>query len=644
MSRLVFLALSLLVTPLAIADDWPYPEDTPRIEPVNVGLAGERPADIVRYLMANGALSAAISPDGNTVAYTSRITGDQQLWLVDAQGGWPRQVTFGNGIRFFRWTPDSETLLIGRDADGNEREGFYLIDVSGERESVLLTQSEAFRSFGMFSDEGDAFLFSSTERNGRDFDIYRFDRATGQQIRLFEGNFGFYPRAWQPGGELVIVDETRGEDGNDVHLLNATNGEINPLFAPAVSAAYSDYAWRSDGSGFYLASNEDREFAGLGYYDLKQQQLTWLKTPDADIENVTLSHDDQYIAWTSNDNGFTRLHLMAIDSGEMLPVPTLPDGVYNVAFASAANQLMIRISGPATPGDVLVWDVTKAAPTTVVQSTLAGLSRDDFVSPEVVNFTARDGVVLQGLLYLPRLNDTDPTPPMVINVHGGPTAQARPNFRPQLQYLINTGIAVLDINVRGSTGFGKTYARLDNQEKRLDSVRDLADAVAFFAKDDRIDANRVAVMGGSYGGYMVNAVLGSYPGVFDAGVSMVGVSDWVRALEDASPSLKASDRIEYGDITEERWQRFYADNSPINNAERIDVPLLVQHGVNDPRDPVTESDRLVQKIRDNGGEVTYLRFPDEGHSLAKQKNRVAFYRAMAGFLEAQLMLRDIADE
>ncbi|MEM6486564.1 MAG: prolyl oligopeptidase family serine peptidase [Pseudomonadota bacterium] len=167
-------------------------------------------------------------------------------------------------------------------------------------------------------------------------------------------------------------------------------------------------------------------------------------------------------------------------------------------------------------------------------------------------------------------------------------------------------------------------------------MRDLVDTVEFLKTVDGIDAERAGVMGGSYGGYMVNAVLGSYPGVFAAGASFVGVSDWVRALEEASPALKASDRIEYGDIREERWQEFYAENSPINNADRINVPLFVEHGANDPRDPVGESDRIVQTVRDLGGEVTYLRFPDEGHGIGKQANRVAFNRALMAFLEQHL--------
>ena len=296
----------------------------------------------------------------------------------------------------------------------------------------------------------------------------------------------------------------------------------------------------------------------------------------------------------------------------------------------------MRVSGPATPGDVFLWNLDTSTLRQTVAASLGGLDSSTFVTPTSLRYPARDGVELQGLLYRPNKETFGAKPPVVVQVHGGPTAQSRPSFRSVEQYLVNNGIAVFAVNVRGSTGFGKTYARLDNQEKRLDSVRDLVDTVAFLSRGQGLDTDRIAVMGGSYGGYMVNAVLGSYPGLFDAGVSIVGVSDWVRALEEASPGLKASDRIEYGDIREERWQNFYAKNSPINTANRINVPMLVSHGANDPRDPVTESDRIVRAVRANGNEVIYMRFPDEGHSIRKRPNRVAFYRTLSGFLESNL--------
>jgi dipeptidyl aminopeptidase/acylaminoacyl peptidase len=270
----------------------------------------------------------------------------------------------------------------------------------------------------------------------------------------------------------------------------------------------------------------------------------------------------------------------------------------------------------------------------LVDATLAGIDSNALITPEAIDFPARDGITLHGLLYLPKgkLNNV----PLVIDVHGGPTAQAKPAWQPLTQYLVGKGIAVLDINVRGSTGFGKTYARLDNQEKRLHSVRDLVDALSYLKADPRIDVQNSAVMGGSYGGYMVNAVMGLYPDAFKAGASFVGVSDWVRALQEASPGLKASDRIEYGDIRDPKWEAFYAENSPINTVHRIQAPMFFEHGVNDPRDPVTESDRMVKVLREKGLPVTYLRFPDEGHSVSKMENRVTFYRALAEFLERHL--------
>ena len=607
MRPLAYLLLGLPTSAFAAAD-WPYPEDIPVAATPSVGLAGEAPADVERYLLAEGASVAQLSPDGRTVAFRWGLSGEPQLWTVDADGGFPRQLTFGGGVTFFEWMPDGSALLVGRDAEGNEREGYYLLATDGTTERQVLPLSDAFRSFGMFSSDGSRILYSSTERNGRDYDVYVAATATGETRRVFEGSFGFFPSAWQPGGDLVVVSETRGEDANDVHLLNLEDGSMKPLFQPSVAANFSDFAWLPDGSGFFMASNLDREFDALAFYDLGKREIEWLETPDHDIGNVALAGAGRYLVWTTNEDGYSVLHGRDLTNGRALNPPVLTAGVYTLEAAADSSRVVVRVSGPATPGDAIVWALDTGAAKTVVKSSLGGIAAETFVVPESIRYPARDGVELQGLLYLPK-SAGNSKPPVVVQVHGGPTGQSRPSFRAVEQYLVNQGIAVFAVNVRGSTGFGKTYTRLDNQEKRLDSVRDLVDTVGFLSTDNRLNTSRIAVMGGSYGGYMVNAVLGSYPGVFDAGASMVGVSDWVRALREASPGLKASDRIEYGDIREQRWQDFYAEHSPIHNAHRIDVPLFVSHGANDPRDPVTESDRIVEAVRNNGHEVTYLRFP-----------------------------------
>lgn len=645
MLRLNAVFLLLLPAFAHSAEEWPYPEDTPRTSPVTVGLAGEQPADIVRYLLAEGATAAKLSPDGETVAFRWAVSGEPQLWLVAADGGFPRQLTFGGSVTFFEWTPDGAHLLVARDANGNEREGYNLLSLDGTSERQILPQTTAFRSFGAFSPDGTRFTYSSTERNGLDYDIYIADLETARTRLVFQGSYQFNVAGWQPNGSLLIVTEDRGEDAHDVHLLDIETGEFKTLFKPDVAAAHTNFEWLPDGSGFYMATNVDREFTGLARYSLQTDTLEYIETPDADISNVDLSLDGRVLSWVSNEDGYSRLHALDVDTNEALQTPQLQDGVYTLNAAKAVGRTAIRVSGPATPGDIIVWDLASGDTTQPFVSSLGGLDPDSFVAPESLTYPARDGIELQGFLYLPKNAAQLDTPPVVVQIHGGPTAQSRPTFRPIEQYLVNNGIAVFAVNVRGSTGFGKTYSRLDNQEKRLDSVRDLVDTVAFLSQDDRLDTNRIAVMGGSYGGYMVNAVLGSYPGVFDAGVSAVGVSDWVRALQEAGPSLKASDRVEYGDIREDRWQKFYAENSPINNADKINVPLLVTHGVNDPRDPVTESDRIVEAVRGNGHEVVYFRFPDEGHSIRKRPNRVAYYRALSRFLEDQLKPenRDVGD-
>lgn len=638
----IWAATVFLVTPV-YAESWPYPDDIPSPQSVEVGLAGEKPQDINRYLMAQGARSVSLSPDGQTIAFIWSVTGEPQLWRMPSAGGVPVQLTFGGGITFYAFTPEGEAFVVGRDVNGNEREGFFLLSLDGTAERELLPASDAFRQLGDFSPDGTRAIYASTKRNGRDFDLYVVDMVSGEYELVFESEFGFFPVAWQPGGDLVIVAETRGEDASDVHLLNVQSREMTPLFQPKVAANFSSIQWLPDGTGFYVATDLNREFNALAFYDLASAKFTMIATPEADVANINLSGDGRYLLWTTNESGYSALQGLDLRTRTPLKVPEIPAGVFDIDISKENNQVSIRHSGPGTPGDIYVWRIGNDTASQVYQASLGGLNPDSFVSPISLTYPAQDGVDLQGLLYLPNAEDFPGKRAVVVQVHGGPSAQSRPSFRAVEQYLVNRGVAVFAVNVRGSTGFGKTYARLDNQELRLDSVRDLTDTAAFLGEHPRLDGKRMGVMGGSYGGYMVNDVLGRYPGVFQAGVSIVGVSDWVRALEEASPGLKASDRIEYGDITDPKWQAFYAFNSPINNADKISVPLLVSHGANDPRDPVAESDRIVKAVREAGFPVTYLRFADEGHSIRKLGNRVVFYRAVADFLEKNLAESAVSD-
>ena len=636
--RFVICLFSTFLALVVHSAEWPYPQDTPQVKPIKVGMASDRPVDISRFLLARGPSSATMNSQGSLVAYLSNTTGVAQVWLLSLEGGQTTQLTYGNGVTFYRWHPDGQHIIYGADNDGNEKEAYYLISIDGLSEQVILEHSSAYRVFGDFDQQGEQFTYASTERNGRDFDIYRLDFSKGADqakvSMIFQSDFGFYPRKWQPNGSVSIVTEVVGEDGANVYLLDNQNGNITTLFKPEISSDYSEFIWSFSGEEFYFTSDQDGEMKSLRQYKLDTGVTNILFSDKFDIENVQVCMEEKYLAWTTNEYGFDKLHIYNQQTKTKKAV-TLPEGVYSLSCSKAGKDLLVRISGPATPGSLYLVNLTNHQTRLLMAPDMAGIDSEQMVRPEVIEYPATDGLGISGLLYLPTIKTAN-LPPIVIDVHGGPTGQSRASWGPLIQYLLGQGIAVLDINVRGSTGFGKTYARLDNQEKRLDSVRDLVDALAWLKKQGKVNADQAAVMGGSYGGYMVNAVMGAYPDAFKAGLSYVGVADWVKALQTASPSLKASDRIEYGDIREQRWLDFYAQNSPINTVHKIKAPMFYEHGVNDPRDPVTESDMMVKALRDKNIAVTYLRFPDEGHSIAKLANRITFYQQVAAFLKQHL--------
>lgn len=606
---------------------------------VNVGTAGSDPADIARYLLARGASSARLSPGGEHVAFRYSVTGVPQLWVSRATGGAPQQLTFGNGVTFFRWMPDGSGLIYGADNDGNEQESYFYVSADGASERLLLPAVEGgFRSFGDIAASGSDAVYSSTERNGLDFDVYKADLTTGETEMLFEGTFGYYARALSPDGKFLIITEAVGEDSDNLYLLDVDTKEMTTISAPSPRANHSDggFAWRADGTGFYFASNVGREFAAVHVYDLASAEMRVVAAPGRDATQVELcGADSQRLAFAENVDGFHTLHVRDLATGEAVEAPRLAEGVYSVSCAPGTDRMAIGINGWNTPGDIKVWDMTRNSVSPTFSSTHAGLNLGRLVRPESVTIPAQDGVDLQGLLYLPDESSrpNGELPPVLFIVHGGPTAQSVASFDPIVQYHVDRGIAVFEPNVRGSTGFGRTYVTLDDQENRRDSVRDLIDMATYLRADGRVDMDRAAVAGGSYGGYMVNAVLALYPDTFAAGVSLFGVADWVTALQIASPALQASDRIEYGDIREQKWIDYYTENSPIRLADQIKVPVLFSHGVQDPRIDIYETEVMVKTLRANGIEAPYIRIEDEGHGWRKLSNRLFYYRAQAEFLE-----------
>lgn len=641
MSRASILLLPLLFTSTLAAQGTlptPAPQDIPQPVGGEVGLAGAKCPDISRYLNVRSASGPSLSPDGSALAYSTGTTGTPQLWVVSSRGGAPQQITFGEPVTFHDWSPSSEWIAYGVDRGGNEREGFYLISPDGRRERELLPPSESFRQWGGWSRDGKRIAFAATAPGSADFDVYTLE-VDGEKppVKVLAGKAGTYVASWRPDGSGLLLTRTRGEDSNDLLYLDLASGKVETLFAPVDPSAYQSFAWKPDSSGFYMATDHERNFAALAFYDMKTRALRWIATPERDVEQVELSSDGRYLLWSENDGGFSHVQLRDLSSDRTIDLE-LPRGVLGGAeWAPRAPRLALSVSSPSVPADIWSFDAATGAVVRVTESSLAGLDPGDFVAPDAVSFTSHDGETIYGLMYVPRTATPQRRAPVVVGVHGGPTSQARPRFNPVFQYLLARGYAVLDLNFRGSTGFGKRFTRLDNQRLRPNAVKDMAAAVEWLRRSNYpVDASRAAVMGGSYGGYMTFAALAQLPEVFRAGVGFVGVSNWITALEGASPQLKASDRMEYGNIDDPSDREFFRQISPLTHVANVRAPLMVLHGANDPRDPVEEADQMVRAIRARGGDVEYLRFPDEGHGIRKLSNRIIAYRRIAAFLERTL--------
>ena len=614
---------------------------------VTIGRAGDYPADIARFLLAGGAGAARLSPDGTQIAFAWDITGQSELWIMPTSGGAPRQLTYRTGVGAPVWTPDGTALFYSADRDGNEQPGYFTITADGRQEtSVLPAKRGDFRAFGDFAADG-SYVYASTARGTGVFDIYRGTLGGGTSELVVQSELGLIPQSISPDGKYALVTDIVGEDADNLYLLDLGTKALKTIAKPPVSQRASHtlggFAWTRDSSAFYFSSNEGREFGALTRYDVASGKLTVLAPgagAPADVENIELcGAADEYLFWTENRDGFDALKGWNLATGSALAMPALPEGKYGLDCAGAPARLAVTVNGWATPGAIYLVDPAGGSAREVFAPNLAGLDPARLIRPQVVRYKARDGVELQGLLYLPAgAKRGADAPPVLFDVHGGPSGQSMANFDPIAQYHAGRGLAVFSPNVRGSTGLGRTYSTLDDREKRLDPVRDLVDLKAALAKDGLIDGKRAAVMGGSYGGYMVNAVLAEYPGEFAAGVSLFGVADWITALEIASPALKAADRIEYGDITEGRWREFYKVNSPIRKADRITVPVLYSHGVMDPRIDIYETEVMVKTLRANGIDAPFVRIPDEGHGWRKLENQLFYFRKQAEFVEAQLGL------
>ena len=612
-----------------------FEDDVSTKAPIRMSLAGSSEPDIVRFLKVQNAIDPSLSPDGKMVAFKTRLTGEYQIWVTSTnQPGFPKQITFGNSVIFHKWSPDNSGILYATDKEGDEKVGYYYISINGLHEKELLPSADAYRFFGDFNEEGTKFTYSTTERNGTDFDIHVYDLINHTDKAVYFGKIGYFPKSFSPDGKKIIISEPVGEDANNLFLLDISDSSLTQINQPGDFSYYRHINWKADGNSFYFLTNKNCEYTGIAHYTIEDQKLKYLVQKDYDIEQVLYDDNRNLLHWIANVDGYSEHHILDLEKNERIKAPDWPKGTITLRVSDNGHILVANVFNPQIPGDL--WSSTIGANkiVRVTYSGNAGLDLSKISIPTAHSFLARDSIRIHGLLYSPE--DLSLNTPLILKVHGGPTEQARPNYDGLTQFLVAKGFSVFDLNFRGSSGYGKTYIRANNHRKRENDLYDLEDAVNYLVNNQICNPDKIAVMGQSYGGYLTMAAMTRLPEVFSCGVALRGVSNWITALEDASPFLKASDRLEYGNINDSEDRAFFKMLSPIYYIDQVKSPMMVIHGANDTRVPVTESDRFVEGIRNNGGEVEYIRFSDEGHGILKMENRIIAFVRIAEFLESNL--------
>jgi dipeptidyl aminopeptidase/acylaminoacyl peptidase len=601
-----------------------------------------------RYLNVRLAYGASFSPDGKNLSFLTDITGVAEVWNVPIDihaptPSWPSQLTFrGERVASATFSPVSETLLVTADRGGNERTQLYMLSADGSTFTALIDQPDVIYQFGDWSPDGKSIIYSSNERDGRYFDVYELSVENHQPHQLLQHDGTNHPICYSPDGTQVLVSRYESNIRNQLILLDrATQNTrtLTPLVGDSKGPAeYAFPTWSADRRELYLLSNAGRQFLSLARLDLATSEFSYLRDVSWDAERLALTEDGTRMALVTNEDGYSKLELFDVSDGwdlrRELPLPDLAQGtIPEITWSRDGTRLALTLNAANDAPDIWIWDIEEQILWRATRSSLGGIPQDTLVMPSLVHYPTFDDREIPALLYLPQ-NGQPERLPIVIYVHGGPEGQSRPNFNPVIQYFVAHGFGVLAPNVRGSIGYGYDYQSLDDVRLRMDSVADLQQAVLWLGKSGIADPVRIAVMGGSYGGFMVLSAITTYPDLWAVAVDIVGIANFVTFLENTGPWRRRLREAEYGSLENDR--DFLEQISPIRKVDRIVAPLFVVHGANDPRVPVGEAEQIVAALRERRVPVEYMRFEDEGHGLIKRSNRLVAYPAIASFLDEYL--------
>jgi len=600
--------------------------------------------EVKPYNEARGASLAAWHPVQKRMLIYTRFANTAQVHEVKMPGGDRKQLTFldeaPGGVSYE--PTKGEFFLFAKDAGGNEFTQLYRYDVAKGKITMITDGARAQNGNVTWNKKGSKIIYTSTRRNGADRDIYMMDPldpATDKKVLELKGG-GWNISDWSDDERYVLLHDYKSAGESAMWLYDISTGKAEQ-FLPAGSehARYTGLEFSNDGKSIYMSTNTGNEFMRPARVDIATRKITWLVTGIPwEILAYDVTKDGKMASFVVNEAGVSRLYIQNMATLKYTPVTAIPVGVIgSVEWHNNNTSLGLSFTTANASTDVYEWNTTTQKLTRWTESELGGMNLDGIEPPQLVKWKSFDGLEISGFLYKANKKFTGKRP-VIIQIHGGPESQSLPAFLGRSNYYLNElGVAIILPNVRGSAGYGKTFIDRDNGMKREESVQDIGALLDWIATQPNLDATRIMITGGSYGGYMTLACATHYNDKIRCAVDIVGISNFNTFLKNTESYRRDLRRAEYGDERDTAIAAFFERTAPLNNAQKITRPMFIIQGKNDPRVPYTEAQQMVEKIKKNGGTVWFLMAADEGHGFNKKNNQDYQFYATVAFVKEYLL-------
>ncbi|MFL5396307.1 MAG: S9 family peptidase [Myxococcales bacterium] len=602
--------------------------------------APKRPSQrysIEQFMATTRVSGASFSADEKRILFSSNESGVFNAYSVPVTGGKAVALTSSKDTTYaVSYFPKDDRILYTRDSGGDEQNHLYLRNLDSSEKD--LTPGKLKARFFSWARDLSAFYVETNERDPKFFDFYRYDAKTLERKLLFQNPGGYDIADITDDEKWIALEKTQTTTDSDIYLANVATKELKHI-----TPHKGEVSNRADGfdpanAALFFRTDEGGEFAFVRKYVLATGKFEDVEKASWDVMYTTFSWNGKYRVTAINDDGRTVVHLRDGKTGKEVALPRMPEGdITSVSFSRSERLMSFYASSDRSPSNLYVLDFPTGKVTRLTDTLSKEIDPEDLVASEVVRFKSFDGMAVPNIYYKPLDASPEHKAPALVWVHGGPGGQTRKGYSALIQYLVNHGYVVLGINNRGSSGYGKTFFTADDQKHGREPLWDCVEAKKWLSAQPYVDGKKIGIIGGSYGGYMVLAALTFQPQVFDVGVDIFGVSNWLRTLQSIPPyweSFRLALYKEIGDPVKD--EAMLKANSPLFHADKIRRPLLVLQGQNDPRVIKPESDEIVDAVKKNHVPVEYVVFPDEGHGFTKKANEVRAYSTTLEFLDKYL--------